>query len=95
MERGLNLPDTIANFRDFWHAKAGKDAAKIDWDATWRGWCRRQNPPPFVRPNLQSAREQSLDANARRIREIEEKFGTREPENLFDGPEIEGQVCHA
>lgn len=38
---GLN-PDAVAeNFRDFWHAKAGKDATKLDWSATWRGWCRR------------------------------------------------------
>ena len=27
-------------FRDFWTAKAGKDAAKMDWQATWRNWCR-------------------------------------------------------
>lgn len=25
--------------RDFWTAKAGKDAVKLDWDATWRNWC--------------------------------------------------------
>jgi hypothetical protein len=45
LERGLNIPDTIANFRDFWHAKAGQNAAKMDWDATWRNWCRREKPP--------------------------------------------------
>jgi hypothetical protein len=28
-------------FRDYWHAKAGSDATKVDWAATWRGWCRR------------------------------------------------------
>lgn len=28
-------------FLDYWHAKAGKDACKVDWIATWRGWCRR------------------------------------------------------
>lgn len=28
-------------FRDYWLAKAGKDAAKIDWLATWRTWVRR------------------------------------------------------
>lgn len=41
---GLMLnPDKIAaNFKDFWHAKAGKDAVKLDWPATWRGWCRRE-----------------------------------------------------
>jgi uncharacterized protein YdaU (DUF1376 family) len=27
-------------FKDFWMAKAGRDAAKADWYATWRNWCR-------------------------------------------------------
>lgn len=27
-------------FRDFWIAKAGRDAKKLDWRATWRNWCR-------------------------------------------------------
>ena len=29
------------SFRDYWTAKSGKDAAKLDWEATWRNWCRR------------------------------------------------------
>ncbi|NNH67808.1 hypothetical protein [Rhizobium laguerreae] len=28
-------------FADFWKAKAGKDAAKLDWEATWRNWMRK------------------------------------------------------
>lgn len=32
------------SFRDFWVAKAGKDAAKLDWQATWRNWCRNAKP---------------------------------------------------
>jgi hypothetical protein len=28
-------------FRDYWHARAGSGATKVDWAATWRGWCRR------------------------------------------------------
>ena len=40
-------PASIAdNFRDYWIAKAGKDALKTDWAATWRNWVRRQNPAP-------------------------------------------------
>lgn len=33
-------------FVDYWTAKAGKDATKLDWDATWRNWIRRaaENP---------------------------------------------------
>jgi hypothetical protein len=27
-------------FADHWRAKAGKDARKADWLATWRNWCR-------------------------------------------------------
>ncbi len=27
-------------FRDYWHAKAGKDARKTNWEATWRNWVR-------------------------------------------------------
>jgi uncharacterized protein YdaU (DUF1376 family) len=28
-------------FRDFWTAKAGQDATKADWQATWRNWVRK------------------------------------------------------
>lgn len=28
-------------FRDYWVSKAGKDAAKVNWLATWRNWMRR------------------------------------------------------
>ncbi|WP_208438210.1 DUF1376 domain-containing protein [Bartonella taylorii] len=31
----------IAKFRDYWTAKSGKDATKIDWQATWRNWIRK------------------------------------------------------
>ena len=29
-----------AKFADHWRAKGGKDGAKLDWEATWRNWCR-------------------------------------------------------
>ena len=28
-------------FRDYWIAKPGAMACKLDWEATWRNWCRR------------------------------------------------------
>lgn len=34
-----------AKFADFWAAKSGKDATKVDWLATWRNWCRNAKPP--------------------------------------------------
>lgn len=34
-------PEQIAeDFCDYWHAKVGKGAVKMDWSATWRRWCR-------------------------------------------------------
>ncbi|MNV78051.1 hypothetical protein D3C71_1715200 [compost metagenome] len=30
-------------FADYWHAKGGADARKVDWQATWRNWVRRCN----------------------------------------------------
>lgn len=31
----------LAKFRDYWAAKAGADATKADWQATWRNWVRK------------------------------------------------------
>lgn len=44
----VNFPSTSAEavtleadkFRDFWCSKAGQGATKLDWQATWRNWCR-------------------------------------------------------
>lgn len=30
----------LAKFADYWAAKSGRDAAKLDWSATWRNWLR-------------------------------------------------------
>jgi hypothetical protein len=33
--------DQAAQFRDYWIAKPGAQACKLDWEATWRNWCRK------------------------------------------------------
>lgn len=37
-------PDTVraiaGKFRNYWVAKAGRDATKLDWKATWENWCQ-------------------------------------------------------
>ena len=38
--KDINPATEASKFRDYWIAKAGKDAAKLDWDATWRNWVR-------------------------------------------------------
>lgn len=34
------LQRELDQFRDYWTAKSGKDATKLDWQATWRTWVR-------------------------------------------------------
>lgn len=33
---------TFAQFVDHWRSASGSKARKVDWDATWRNWCRRE-----------------------------------------------------
>jgi hypothetical protein len=35
------VADQAAQFRDYWIAKPGAQACKLDWEATWRNWCRK------------------------------------------------------
>lgn len=40
-------------FRDYWVAKSGREAVKMDWLATWRNWVRMalsRSPPSAVTP---------------------------------------------
>jgi hypothetical protein len=51
-------PRIVADdFRDYWTAKTGAGATKLDWSATWRTWVRKERPPvgaaaPIRRPVL-------------------------------------------
>lgn len=47
-ERGWSETEVAAeaaSFADYWHAKAGRDARKRDWQATWRVWVRNSRRP--------------------------------------------------
>ena len=42
-KEGLNQEEInreADRFRDYWIAKSGRDAVKLDWSATWRNWIR-------------------------------------------------------
>ena len=47
-ERGWagDVIDRIGSqFIDYWHAKSGQTATKLDWFATWRNWVRNSHEP--------------------------------------------------
>jgi len=39
---GLDAGAVGAKFRDYWIAQPGAKGRKLDWDATFRNWCRRE-----------------------------------------------------
>ena len=45
----LDAKQVFEQFKDYWCAKAGKDAIKLDWTATWRNWVRNTKA---VKPNF-------------------------------------------
>jgi hypothetical protein len=58
-----------AAFRDHWTAKTGKDATKLDWNATWRNWCRsdiahRDDPKPGRAGPMSDAEREAANAAA-------------------------------
>lgn len=38
---GVDVDAETEHFVDYWSAKAGQGARKVDWQATWRTWMRR------------------------------------------------------
>ena len=50
------VQDIAARFADYWHAKSGRDAAKLDWLATWRNWCRKERDTGNIRAASAGAR---------------------------------------
>jgi hypothetical protein len=71
----LDPAKTAEAFADYWHAKAGKDATKVDWRATWRSWVRNQRAGPVARSSA------SVEPEWRRLQ--------RERNEAFLGPASE------
>ena len=38
----LDLRKVFAEFKDYWTSIAGSKGVRLDWDATWRNWVRKQ-----------------------------------------------------
>jgi len=71
----LDPERTIQDFRDYWKAAAGSKAVKVDWNATWRMWCRRE--AGFTKPAKPQARND--DAAWSEAKAAAKEIGFREP----------------
>lgn len=84
-----------AKFRDYWSAKTGPSATKLDWPATWRNWVRRvceergfaPTAPPEKR-GYQPTPEQlkALEDRRRAEREQASRVAAEGPRLLEKGP---------
>lgn len=63
-------------FRDYWHAKSGKDATKASWLATWRNWIRNQKAAGVVHQFPGASRHAGFDQRDYSAGLIEREDGT-------------------
>lgn len=61
-------------FRDYWLAQGGANARKVDWQATWRNWVRREKSPglgfaPATANPAPMSRQEALEARNREVAE--------------------------
>ena len=58
-ETGIDRQVEVLKFRDYWTAKSGKDATKLDWQATWRNWARNAKRQPALVGKREPANKQT------------------------------------
>lgn len=78
----------VENFRDYWTAKSGRDATKLDWPATWRNWVRNsrsRGPGSRAPPGLTRAQQHREDV----MRNLREAQGIFDDEREFAGSTID------
>jgi hypothetical protein len=75
-----------SKFSDFWQAKGGKDAKKLDWEKTWRNWMR--NVPKSRGSPLSQAppRETEFARHQRECRETIQRKLNGHDDDDFAGP---------
>lgn len=75
------------SFADFWHAKGGADARKVDWRATWRTWLRREKVGAerlvFSRQGGHVNRQTALEESNKRV--VEDWLKKQEQRDLEAG----------
>ena len=76
VDQGLtNCLEESAKFRDYWSAQSGPRGVKLDWQATWRNWCRNaKKPPPNAEPAWRTEQRQRTQIAAPGVAAYEPEF---------------------
>lgn len=76
-----------AQFIDYWMAKAGAAAAKLDWTRTWQTWMRRQQRDAVERgPRLRSVPTRTLFVEGTTFEHLHETANGRAAAELIGRP---------
>jgi hypothetical protein len=67
-ERGIDRQTELLNFRDYWTAKSGAQATKLDWQATWRQWARKAHRKPADVARMTAPPPANADAALQKIK---------------------------
>lgn len=60
VDQGIqNTLEEAHKFRDYWHSQPGQKGVKLDWQATWRNWCRNAKTTP-VKTTGETAYQRSM-----------------------------------
>ena len=81
----LDVHQVALQFADHWHAKAGVDARKADWLATWRNWVRRQHSPRAGPVHGETAYQRS---QRERMEQVDPTVARAEPGRLSPGLQV-------
>jgi len=85
----LDLRSVGEQFRDYWSAKAGSGATKLDWQATWRNWVRNQKQV-FKQADIVRTTVPSSSLRDPALQKLDEDFKNAKP-----NPEIIAKIKEA
>jgi hypothetical protein len=78
------IDEAVAEFRDYWRARPGPNARKLDWDATFRNRLRSIASRKKGNTHANGKRGSISDVAAGFIKRLDEKFA------YLDGPKDGG-----
>lgn len=55
------VDEQVYSFVNYWIAKSGKDATKLDWDATFRNWCAKSYNKPEPSKHMETAADWGME----------------------------------
>jgi len=80
----LDISEQADWFRDFWLAKTGSNATKLNWSATWRNWIRAARGTQASFQNAPTTRHKTPESTQRELSTIRRPHVREMPTQAVD-----------